>query len=526
MSSFVERDLRTALVDVDDVATPDPTDVLARASAVVVHHRRRRVVAGALAAALIGGGLVVGVKALRGPDRPSIEVGTPTPTTAAAVLAVEQTLDSATWWDAVPADPRGPTLRSLTVWTGREVLSVGGRDGDNVVRRAAAAYDPDAATWRLLSAPPSDVVESELVLAVGVGDTAALFIGHREGRSFAYRYDPASDQWTVAALPPVLVDASSPSVWTGTRLLVWSSSAASQGAIVAYDPTTDRWDNDIASPPLGWRPDAGSVWTGSTWVVWGGGAGGAEYADGAVFDPVAGSWRLLPAAPLRGRWAPMVWTGTEVLILAGATGGEGARGGAYLALSDGAAYNPATDSWRRIADGSTHPGYRPVWTGRYALLFAKGNVAMYDPSHDVWIPSWGNDTGTGNGSDPVWTGSVAVVLGDIGTDTGGATFRPPAYDGPPVSEAVWTATYKDATGIDYRTAFRLNEVLGFRTGAYHDGITDVVMIGNGRLRIAGNPATIEALRPDIEALGLTIADVRPTDGHPAVTVPATASRSG
>ena len=43
-----------------------------------------------------------------------------------------------------------------------------------------------------------------------------------------------------------------------------------------------------------------------------------------------------------------VWTGAELIIVAGSTGGAPVTGNGELALSDGAAYDPVTGTWRPI----------------------------------------------------------------------------------------------------------------------------------------------------------------------------------
>ena len=95
-----------------------------------------------------------------------------------------------------------------------------------------------------------------------------------------------------------------------------------------------------------------------------------------------------------------------------------------LALADGAAYDPVTDTWRPIVDGFAHPGFVPVWTGTQLVLFAKGGAVVYDPATDRWIDTCCNDTGGGSGGTPVWTGSTIVLLGSHDTTVGGSTFSP------------------------------------------------------------------------------------------------------
>ena len=59
---------------------------------------------------------------------------------------------------------------------------------------------------------------------------------------------------------------------------------------------------DLPPGPLGERIEVAGAWTGQELVVWGGlgwSSDGAELSlgDGAAFDPATGSWRALPPAP-------------------------------------------------------------------------------------------------------------------------------------------------------------------------------------------------------------------------------------
>jgi hypothetical protein len=80
------------------------------------------------------------------------------------------------------------------------------------------------------------------------------------------------------------------------------------------------------------------------------GSGGADATE------AAGVWRKAPAAPLSPReYAVGAWTGREALVIGGSDTppcppGASCRPAARPPLKDGAAYNPRTRRWRRIAD--------------------------------------------------------------------------------------------------------------------------------------------------------------------------------
>ena len=78
-------------------------------------------------------------------------------------------------------------------------------------------------------------------------------------------------------------------------------------------------------------------------------AGWAARAPAVATAGASPSWRPLPTAPILGRLgASAVWTGREMIVWGGVT-----RGGAFpygAPRSDGAAYTPATRTWRKIAN--------------------------------------------------------------------------------------------------------------------------------------------------------------------------------
>lgn len=94
---------------------------------------------------------------------------------------------------------------------------------------------------------------------------------------------------------------------------------------------------ELPPAPINPRNDAGATWTGSELIVW----GGMGENDGAAYDLANDRWRTIATSPLsEGHPIAAEWTGTEVVVWGGLADGGRA----------GAAYNPDTDSWRRITD--------------------------------------------------------------------------------------------------------------------------------------------------------------------------------
>jgi hypothetical protein len=211
-------------------------------------------------------------------------------------------------------------------------------------------------------------------------------------------FDDLAAGWTSLPAPPeVRVDAATQ--WTGQTLLIWGGSVPAVTAVpesdgMVFEPRTSTW-SEMAPSPLSARTHPGSVWTGTALLVWGGLAGDSFsfglLGDGAAYDPHAREWRPLPPAPIGPRAPLSVWTGAELIVW-----GTAVRGGSMP--RDGAAYRPATDTWRRIADAPIEVSDAvAVWTGREMIVFGAAlspanNApatptaigAAYNPATDTW----------------------------------------------------------------------------------------------------------------------------------------------
>ena len=183
---------------------------------------------------------------------------------------------------------------------------------------------------------------------------------------------------------------------------------------------------EMAQAPIAGRVAPAYVWTGDELLIWGGsqprpGGGEDVLSDGAAYDPATDSWRVLPAAPISGRAYPaMVWTGSEMVVWGGAADGE--------LLADGAAFDPATDTWREIADSPLTGAMKSavVWTGEEMIIVGGLNsgrsAAAYDPASDQWrkLPD-APGTVTPPYPQAVWAAGRAYLLL---TPNGGRLFDP------------------------------------------------------------------------------------------------------
>jgi len=210
-----------------------------------------------------------------------------------------------------------------------------------------------------------------------------------------------------------------------------------------------------------------------------------------VSSPLAGSWQLLPSAPIPAAGArTSVWTGRELLVL-------GRVRGALVF----AAYSPAARAWHRLAPprGAAPGRYRAVWAGNQMLVWGRLAYA-YTPASGRWrrLPR----PPVASPSMTAWTGRELVGW----STSGGAAYRPAtgrwhALPVPPfVGASAWTgreliavsgslaAAYRPAGG--WRALPRLPEA---RRGA------SAVWDGHELLVVGGNDAPAVGLAYDPEA---------------------------
>lgn len=177
-------------------------------------------------------------------------------------------------------------------------------------------------------------------------------------------------------------------VAVGGAALAWATSG----------PVQDRLEVeviDVAEAPIPETQDASAVWTGEEFVVWGGGTGdqatGGVGEAGAAYTPATDTWRALAAAPLEARERhTAVWTGDEMIVWGGTRRHHGVGD-----LLDGARYDPGSDRWREMADappGTDRSSGQAVIIDDQVVIGAgygpsgreETKVLVYDLSADRW----------------------------------------------------------------------------------------------------------------------------------------------
>ncbi len=317
-----------------------------------------------------------------------------------AVLTYDPTVGQ---WERSAAFPDPEQAVGGVVSTDHNILMAGG--GPFEPSQRAWLYEIDADQWRRIDDLPIEPIE---MLYGVVGDEVAYFVAAErdilpsQGEIIAY--DLAREKWKLIPLPVSTgvrlneayshsaalhmdLQSSSPLagrdefqqlLWTGTELVYFyvelGEDAAStfsepcrdhttayamtesadiedkaQSVLLFYNPMQDVWRK--SSPmPADHSIHQTLAWTGTHVVLWGGKSstahlgceGHVSVRHGYLYDVAADQWQPMSPSPLGPRCGhSTTWTGGHIIIF----GGTPSCDGNSLALSDGAIYDPLTDSW-------------------------------------------------------------------------------------------------------------------------------------------------------------------------------------
>jgi hypothetical protein len=251
-------------------------------------------------------------------------------------------------WRVTPF-PEGRRAIGAMVWTGAEVIVAGG--DLHYPDDQAWAFNPTTRTWREL--PNTGLSEVEGIEGVWTG-TEAIFVGGyvHPGMTTAAAYNPELDSWRTLTDPPEWIEYHE-MVWTGEQVIIYSGNTGPghRDRLLLYDPMTEDWSDSSAMPIEPSHRLAG-VWTGNQLIVWGGYATygtGHPNSDGAAYDPESDTWTVLSPSPLTPRCDHSgTWTGQELIIFGGML-----TCGSPQVLADGnaASYDPATEEWELLKPG-------------------------------------------------------------------------------------------------------------------------------------------------------------------------------
>lgn len=344
-------------------------------------------------------------------------------------VAVASGPTTGAWADPFSMEDNAAVNIQSAVWTGADVLLW------DAALKGLIRFRPDTKAWLPLGTPPEYHMQ--------VGDTAVwsgdeLLVwgglgcqGEGEPCGAGAIFDTRSNSWrtmTVAGAPKPRK--AHIAAWVGKQLVIWgggdTSGLFADGA--RYEPISNTW-RLMAPSPLAATSFAASVVVNDRLFIWGGSTVNGLSSAGAIYDPGADSWKPITSAGApSARSTSAVWTGTKVIVWGGIAGGASPQ-----RFGDGAAYDPTTDQWSPISQKeapSARGGHVLLWTGSKMVVWsgidAQGNDrndgAIYDPVTDSWIgmATEGAPTPRGDGWG-FWTGDRMLAFGGSNGHAGAAS---------------------------------------------------------------------------------------------------------
>ncbi|GIE95683.1 hypothetical protein [Paractinoplanes rishiriensis] len=260
-------------------------------------------------------------------------------------------------WREMTGSPLSPREQTLGLWTGSEVLLIGGSDDkpcppnadcppDPTPLTDGAALNPATGTWRKIADTPVGFTFAQGVVVAGTAYVRPPY--PKQDVLLAYRID--QDRWERRSVP---FDPELPYhlVAAGDRLVAVLTSDEN-GTAPDYLFEAGRW-TPLPDDPLGRAFGRMMVWDGREMVLFdhelipNPGAEGPSVVRAAALDLATGKWRTLPASQILSSEPWFVSDGKLVNpILGGADGGEvGNWGRTY---PDGGILDPSTGTWSAL----------------------------------------------------------------------------------------------------------------------------------------------------------------------------------
>jgi hypothetical protein len=361
-------------------------------------------------------------------------------------------------WQTLPAGPLSPREGALGLWTGREVLLIGGSDAPPCPPNAScvppevpplasgAAFDPQTGTWRRIADSP---VPFEWAQGIVVGPTAYLWIPGSPGRPkaeaafLAYRIE--DNRWEELPLPPGDSDLFHGIVQAGDRIVAYAySDEQGEQPDYVFDPATGAW-NELPPDPLSPSFDRSMAWSGR-------GLGRFEPELGpnpgsvkpavtraAALDLETGAWRRLPDSQILAT-GPWVLAHKRLInpTLGGADGGEVGNWGRTYPY--GGILEPEGGQWSALpnAPGGEEDFGSGVLTESGGYYFGHRGWIL-DTTASTWIEIPTLDR------DELVTGRTVVAAGSDLLVFGGARWKDHGFEATLLADAwIWSPRRSDS----------------------------------------------------------------------------------
>jgi hypothetical protein len=348
-------------------------------------------------------------------------------------------------WHEIADSPLSTRGGSVSVWTGEEMLVVGGNVGPpcpptadcggpspDQLRADGAAYDPRTDSWRSIAPAPVAFTYAQAawtgreMIVIDTWDRWGRVPGH------TLAYNPHTNVWRELDAPPDY-DLTG-GVWDGSELVFWESQENANSKDWALNPSTGRWTK-LPDDPFDPTYDRAYVWTGDSFIFLGvdrpstyAADDGGDVFQVAEYDPVTRTWTRLPDSPV-GSGDPM-WFFHQGRVV---NPYEDPRFETEQPTSG--AYDPDSGTWSEVPRSGTYT-YQGCALGPLGSVgdwLAPGGGVLYslDPADTVVAPDCPTLPEPAAGA---WTGREVIIWGGPASDYKantrlGLTWTPPPATG-------------------------------------------------------------------------------------------------
>jgi hypothetical protein len=276
------------------------------------------------------------------------------------------------------------------VWTGEEVLVIGGRSEESCSRNGdcatpvgadladGAAYDPASGSWRPIADAPRPLSWAQSAV---VDDAVYLYDGAEPA---LLRYDVDADAWDEVATPFRDPDWWSMAAVPGGLVTYLSSEEAIERPAFVLDGSTGEW-TEVPPDPLSKGFDRSVAATADGWVLFDKEIPPTSDAErgpvrAVAYDPASATWERLPDAEIQDSWPFHEFDGRLVNALIPVPDGGGTMHprGAILDLAD--------RTWSdlpAVPEGDALGGGNVVAGGR--AFYGEPRGLVLDMASDRWV---------------------------------------------------------------------------------------------------------------------------------------------
>ena len=355
-------------------------------------------------------------------------------------------------WRAIPAGPLSPREAGLGLWTGREVLFIGGSDARPCPPNAScappdappladgAAFDPQTNTWRRIADSP---VPFEWAEGIILSETAYLWVpgnaGRPQSRAAFLAYHIEENRWGELPLTSAEPDRGYAIELAGDRIVAFTGSDESgEQPDFVFDPSTEAW-SELPPDPLSPSFDRSMAWSGRELLLFehelvpDPGAEKPAVTRAAALDLETGSWRRLPDSEILAT-GPWVLDAGRLInpMLGSADGGEVGNWGRTYPY--GGILDPASGEWSALPS----PPADEADFGSGVLTESGGHYFGYrgwilDATTMTWIEIPPFD------ADELVTGRAVVAAGADLLVFGGARWKSGSFEATLLDDAwIWS----------------------------------------------------------------------------------------